>query len=363
VKADLVHPYLRFRILLARHAVARLAARLRSSAEILALVLGPAIVGLLAFAAMPAMLAAAKPLPFALPLLALHGIAMSLPFILLRPQVLPAHAQPWLAGLPVAPRLRLQASIAVALFLAAPLALAYAASLAIWLGQRPDWISPARAAGGTVFSFLLTWACGAWLLARGARAIPPRRAPAASSRVRAAWEDKTAGGHGLLWRRLFWLPLWRNGSHAGPRQAALLAASWGASLAWMLGPAGLPRPAGAILASVLLVLLAHDADTIVRGQAARLAPLAAGWPLRFTQLAWCARALAQAPAVLALGVLASAGLAMQAWHGTAGKLYLAVAWIVPPLLAATPPFTPRGRMALVAMSIVVLCALGSKVWN
>jgi hypothetical protein len=367
----LAHPYVRFRILLARHGVARLAARLRGSAEIVALVLGPALIGLLAFAAMPAMLAAAHPLPLALPLLILHGIVMSVPVLLLRPQVLPAHALPWMAGLPVTPRLLLRASVLVAALLAAPLALAYAASLAIWLTQQPAWISPARAVGGTVLSFLLTWTGAACLLARGAHGpLPSRRPPASSAAARlASWESKarTAPGRGLLWRRLFWLPLWRNGSHAGPRQALLLAASLGAILTWMLGPAWLafcPRqPAGAVLSSALLVLLAYDADNTVRSQVARLAPIAAGWPLRFTRLAWRARAIALAPALLAVSVLSAAGLAAQAWHGTAGRLHLALAWGIPPLLAATPPFTPRGRMALLAFSITMLCATGSKIWN
>jgi hypothetical protein len=370
-KAALAHPYLRFRIRLARHGVARLAARLRGSAEIAAMVLGPALIGLLAFAAMPAMLAASRPFPLALPLLILHGIAMSLPILLLRPQVLPAHALPWMAGLPVAPRLLLRASVLVAALLAAPLALAYVASLAIWLAQRPAWISPARAIGGTVLSFLLTWACGAWLLARGVRApLPPRRPPASSAAAgQAAWESRAraAPGHGFLWRRLFWQAQWRNGSHAGPRQALLLVASLVAMLAWMLGPAWLPfyprSPTGAILSSVLLALLAHDADNTVRTQIARLAPIAAGWPLDFARLARRARAMALAPAVLAVSVLSAAGLAAQAWHGTAGRLYLALAWLTPPLLLATPPFTPRGRMALLAFSIIMLCATGSKIWN
>jgi hypothetical protein len=361
----MAHPYIRFRILLARHAVAQLAVRLRSSAEIAVLLLGPATVGLVAFAAMPAMLAASRPWTLALPLLVLHGLAMGLPFLLLRPQVLPPHTLAWLAGLPVAPRLQRQAAMLVAALLAAPLALAYAASLAIWLGQHPDWISPARAAGGTVFSFLLSWSCGAWLLARAARMpAPSRRAPAlTAAAAQAVWETRTASGHGMLWRRLFWLPLWRHGSQAGPRQAALLAAGLGAIVAWMLGPAWLPRVAGAIAVSILFVLLVHDADTTVRTQVARLAPVAAGWPLRFTRLVWGARAVAQAPALLALSVLSVTGLALQAWRGGAGKLYLTLAWLIPPLLAATPPFTPRGRMALVGLAIMLLCAVGSKVGN
>jgi len=164
-------------------------------------------------------------------------------------------------------------------------------------------------------------------------------------------------------RRLFWLPLWRKGSHAGPRQAALLAAGLGAIAIWMLGPAWLPRVAGAIAVSVLFVLLVHDADTTVRMQVARLAPVAAGWPLRFDRLAWGARAVAQAPALLALSVLSVSGLALQAWRSGAGQLYLALACLTPPLLAATPPFTPRGRMALAGLAIMLLCAVGSKVWN
>ncbi len=363
----MVHPYLRFRILLARHAVARLAARLRSSAEIAALVLGPAVVGLVAFAAMPPMLAASNPWPLALPLLVLHGAAMSLPILLLRPSVLPAHAQTWLAGLPVAPRLLRQAALLVAALLASPLALAYAASLAIWIGQRPGWIAPGRAAAGTLLSFLLTWICAAWLLARGAhgpRGVQARRRPrsAAASRP-ACWDSTRTAGPGLLWRRLFWLPLWREGSQAGWRQAALLAAGLGATCAWMAGPAWLPRPLGAIVASVLLALLVHDADTTVRSQLARLAPVAAGWPLHFTALARRARAAAQAPSLLALGVLSAAGVAAHAWAGTAGRLYLSLAWLTLPLLAATPPFTPRGRMALLALCIMLLCATGSTIWN
>jgi hypothetical protein len=216
----LAHPYLRFRILLARHGVARLAARLRGSAEIAAMVLGPAVIGLIAFAAMPAMLAASHPLPLALPLLILHGIAMSLPILLLRPQVLPAHALPWMAGLPVAPRQLLQASMLVAALLAAPLALAYVASLAIWLTQRPAWISPARAAGGTALSFLLTWACGAWLLARGVRApLPPGKRPGKAVRgprpamascgtACSGWRSGARAATRGRARRCCWQPAW-----------------------------------------------------------------------------------------------------------------------------------------------------------
>jgi hypothetical protein len=143
----LVHTYTRFRIKLTLRALAQLLARLRSSGEIALLALGPASLGLLACAALPPIYAASLPLPQALALLAMHGVVMSLPIALLRPRILPPHVLQWLYPLPVPPRLQLAASLAVAGLLALPLALAYAASLAIWLGQhqRPEWIMPARA--------------------------------------------------------------------------------------------------------------------------------------------------------------------------------------------------------------------------
>jgi hypothetical protein len=67
--------------------------------------------------------------------------------------------------------------------------------------------------------------------------------------------------------------------------------------------------------------------------------------------------LGVAPALAALTVI---GAGVRAWHGTAGHLYLALAWAVPPLLVLTPPFTTRGRTALVAFAIMLLCAIGSR---
>jgi hypothetical protein len=42
---------------------------------------------------------------------------------------------------------------------------------------------------------------------------------------------------------------------------------------------------------------------------------------------------------------------------------LSLAWATLPLLAATPAFTPRGRVALLAFAIMLLCATGSTIWN
>jgi hypothetical protein len=358
----MTHPYIRFRVRLARHAVAQLASRLRSSAEIAMFVLGPPILGLIAFAALPPMLAASEPLPLALPLLCLHGVAMSGPVVLLRSRVVPVHVRAWLYPLPVPSWLLLRASAAVAALLTGPLALAYAASLAVWLYQRPGWLMPPRAVAGTVLSFVLTWTCATFLLVRGA-GLPQRekRAPADAA---AAGTHPPAPRTGwlYLWRQLFWLPLWR-GNVAGAHQCALLAAAVGAGALWMMGPQALPRVAGAILTSIALVLLAHEADQALRTQQARVRVLAAGWPIDVAALGRRARAMALLSMTPALALLTAIGAAAGAWRSTAGHLYLALAWGVPPVLMLTPPFTARGRMALVAFAIVLLCATGSKLWD
>jgi hypothetical protein len=249
----------------------------------------------------------------------------------------------------------------VAALLAAPLALAYAASLAIWLYQRPDWLLPARAVAGTVLSFLLTWACATALLVHGA-GLPPRarRTPQEAAADTHPATSRTGGFY--LWHRLFWLPLWRRSS-AGVRQCALAAATAGAAALWMMGPQAMPRVAGAIVTSILLVLLAHEADQALRAQLARVRVLAATWPIDTAALARRARAMTLLTMTPALAAMTAIGAAAGAWHGTAGHLYLALAWGVAPVLMLTPPFTARGRMALVAFAIVLLCAFGSKLWD
>lgn len=354
----MTHPYIRFRLRLARHAVAQLAARLQSSAEILLIVLGPAVAGLLAFAALPAMLAASRPLPLAFPLLLSHGAAMSLPMLLLRPRIVPADVRDWLHPLPVPPRLERQACSAVAALLLAPLALAYAASLAIWIYQAPAWLHPVRAVAATLLSFLFTWLCAAWILARAGGPPHGARKPAAVAAA-AVYIASPRQGWFYLWRQLFWLPLWRQGALAGLRQAALLLAACIAFPAWMAGPSFMPRALGAVFASVLLVLLVHEADTQLRTQAGRVCAAAAAWPLSAGKLVWHARALLLLGFACVLLVVAGGG----AWHGRAAHLWLLLAGATPPLLVLTPPFTARGRMALVASCIVVLCAVGSKVWS
>jgi hypothetical protein len=360
----LVHAYVKFRIRLARHALLAFAASFKSSAEIALLVFGPVLIGLFALIALPPMAASSLP-PFqSIPLLLAHGLVMSLPMALLRKRVLPRDVVRWLHPLPIPRRAALAADALVAGMLAGPLALAYLASAAIWLEQRPDWLQPGRALLATLFSFLVTWAGSAAFLRLRARGPRPSRRlhrprAAAPAYTSGQWRPRAV----FLWHRLFWLPFWRGDNVIGWQQSALLLGALGSALAWLMAPAGIARGVLGLASSALLVLLADRGDKAVREQAAVLRPVMAAWPLERRGLELCARAFSLAPVALVLALLFGAGRAAGLWGHTAGRVYLALAMLAPVLLVAIPRFNPRGRVGLVVASIVILTAVGSELWN
>jgi hypothetical protein len=101
----------------------------------------------------------------------------------------------------------------------------------------------------------------------------------------------------------------------------------------------------------------------LRTQLARVRGPVAAWPIDAAALTRHARVMTLLTMAPTPAALTAIGTAAGAWHGTAGHLYLALAWGVGPVLTLTPPFTARGRMALVAFAIVLLCAFGSKLWD
>lgn len=348
-----MHPYVRFRINLARHGLAQIAATMRGSLEITILAAGPLIFGLIAGAALPPVLAANRPLIEALPLLVLHALVLTLPAWLLRHHLLPDAARNMLHALPVPPRARLQADALVAAMVIAPLALAYTASLTILLWQQPGWMHGGAGATATVLSCVLTWLGTTLLLDRRgrhtvARSTRPRNieiSPYSAPRWHTA----------LLWRRLFWAPAWR-GTGTGLRQSLLLAASCVSAACWMHPVPGIPPAMLGLSTSVLLVLLAHLGDQATRAQIAVLHPLMTGWPTALPTFETRVRALTLAPSLLVCAVLLTCGIGAH----LAGRIYLGLSLLAPALLVALPATTPRTRIAWVAAAILILTAIGSE---
>lgn len=396
----MVHPYLQFRLRMARHGLRQFLASLANSLEITLLGFGPVLLGLAAAIALPGMLAVTLDWLAMLAILAAQALFAALPAVLLRQRLHPADAVAWARPLPVPPALGWAADALAAGLIAGPLTGLYAVSACIWLFQWPDWLRPVapQAIAATVLSLLLGWALATLALARRrlrpALGLPffPFRAttlpagPAAAAPGSAGTAHAGAGAPAAgytpralrplllaLWHRLFWLPFWRAENRVGVQQCLLLASALGCTAAWLLGPGlGLPLPGAAMggLASAMLVLLTDRGDKAVREQAALLRPVLAPWPLDAAPLLLCARLFALLPATavlaafaaLAFGAPGAATASATAAAGPSPKaalVWLATAGTACGAIVALN-LGPRGRVVLVVLSILILTAIGSE---
>lgn len=359
-------PYIALRLRLAHHALLQFAASLASSMEILVFLAGPVLLGLLSVIALPGFLAANQPWPAALGIIVTQTVLTCLPAWLLRKRLLPAHTAAWLRQLPLPPRLRWQADIAVAGMLMLPLGLAYAVSAAVWLLQSPPWLHPVAAPGmaATLAAWLLAWLLTTLIVAQRLRA--PRPAQKARPPTMTAYVPQRPRWSTLfLWRQLFWLPFWRNENVIGLQQSVLLATAGASMLAWLLRAPLLPAPLLGLLASASLVIVTDRGDKAVREQIAVLRPVLNAWPLASTALTRLACAASLLPA---FAVLLSAGVLLYAIDPDAlqqrvTRVYALTAGAALLAIVGLPRLTARGRVALVVFSILTLSAIGSELWN
>jgi hypothetical protein len=353
--------YVSFRIRLARHALMELAASLRGSGQILVVLFAPVLVGLLALAALPPLYAATLPFPSACGLVLAHALVMASPVLLLRQRLMPAAVVEWLRALPVTPRVRLSADAMVAWQVARPVAALYASSLAIWIGQRPKWIDPAAGILMTLVSFALTLVGIALMLAVRTRSTHARPRVV---RQPLPYVQPRVGVRPLFkWRRLYWHALWRTDGAPGMLLAALFFGAIACGWMWMHQLFALPAAGLALAHSILLVLLMDRSDKARRAQAQRLRPIAGAWPAMPATLERAAQCLGAVPGLLAVGSLWLLGSAGGAWQHTSGRWYLGLAILAQLVLAAVPVFSARGRVGTVALSMLILTAVGGEIWQ
>lgn len=206
----MVHPYLQFRLRMARYGLRQFLASLANSLEITLLGFGPVLIGLAAAIALPGMMAVTLGWPAMLAILAAQALFAALPTVLLRKRLHPADAVVWARPLPVPPALAWAADALSAGLIAGPLAGLYAVSAMIWLYQWPDWLRPVapQAIAATLLSLLLGWALATLALARRRlrAALPARR------RARAAAATQPP----RRWRPAPRLPRWRRATRRAP---------------------------------------------------------------------------------------------------------------------------------------------------
>jgi len=368
------YSYLFFRRRMARAALVQLIASVARSLEIVLLAFAPVMLGLLACIALPSLLAPTLPWWQALGLIAAQTLLVAAPVWLLRQRLHPLDVARWSRALPVAPRQQWQAEAAVAGLVVGPLALAYAASCAIWLYQWPDWLRPVAplALGATVLSLLLGWTLATVVLMRRARpgrpAAPRRPQPTSSSAPAATpYRAPTRAIPAALyyWRQLFWLPYWRGDSVVGIQQSCLLAGALLSVALWLWQAPSVPLVPPALWgasAALMLILLTDRGDKAVAEQIARLRPAVASWPLSMERLFRSAIVLTLLPGALVLACFAAlvfipnhAGIS----H-TVAVAWLCCAGLTQVAIVALRRLTVRGRVGLVVGAILVLTAIGSE---
>jgi hypothetical protein len=362
------HPYLRFRLRMARHALLQFAASLQSSLEIILLGFAPVILGLVACIALPGLLAATQPWPEAMALFAAQVLVASMPVWLLRKRLLPADVLTWSRPLPISPRRQWIADAAVAGMIVGPLTLAYAVSTAIWLYQWPDWLRPVapQALLLTVLSLLLAWTLSTWILARRSR-MPAARKPGSGGAAPASYVPR-APQRLLLpyyWRQLFWLPFWRAENVVGIQQTWLLTSALLSVGVWLWHPPLVPPALWGACAALTLMLLTDRGDKAVAEQITLLRPIAAGWPVRPERLFRCAMLFSLLPGlcVMALFALLTLGRAATGYSHTVALVWLGFAGPAQIAVFSLRRISVRGRVGLVIGAIIILTAIGSELWN
>ncbi|NGZ83167.1 hypothetical protein [Duganella aceris] len=375
--------YRRFRLRMAHHALLRFAASLQSSLEIVLLGFAPVMLGLIACIALPGLLAATRPWPQALALLAGQTLLASAPVWLLRKRLHPAEVLLWSRPLPITPRQRWAAEASVAGLIVGPLSLAYAVSTAIWLYQWPDWLRPAapQALLLTVLTLLLAWLLSTLMLARRAR-MPAARKPGRARAVATAYvprlprlprlpglpgrpDSPRRAPLGYYWRQLFWHPFWRAENLVGIQQTLLLCAALFSVALWLWRPPLVPPALWGACAALALMLLTDRGDKAVAEQIALLRPIVAGWPMRPERLFRCAMLFSLLPGLCVMACFALLTLVRAGAHysHTVAIVWLCCAAVAQLAVVSLRRLSARGRVGLVFGAILLLTAIGSELWN
>lgn len=367
------HPtiYVDFRLRLARFALTELVRTLKSSAPIMLGILGPALAALLAFISAPLFYAPKFELAIAIALTAAQSVVATLPILLLRNRLLPTDVVQWLRALPVPRLAQLWADALVVGLIMRPLSIAYAISAGIWLWEFPAWLQPVWQRGILLIasSLLCTWGLGVAVLYFRCR---PLRFPGGSlARSTSLRKVSLAPGRRfrstsfLLWYHLLWLPFWR-GRHArvGIRQTALFLTALAAMLGWMWPVFDLSRAVWGSASSILLVMLTALADTSLTRQMHLLQPTLATWPFEPRRIEIGRYLLTLLPGLFLLLTFTALVLLNGALvHPNVLALYIGATCLAHTLLVFFSQSASRGRVIMFAVSVFVLSAIGSELWN
>lgn len=342
-------PYRRLRIQLLLRCIARIRTRAGASLLLLAGLLGPALLGLIALTALPPLFAATLPPLPALGLLAAHATLLALPLWCLRAELLPPEVLAWQSALPLSRRERLASDALVVSAAFVPLLLLHALSLLIWLVRPPDWLAPI--AVRATLDALASLAAGAVL---ATLVLSMQSAPARPARRR----GRLGGPPALLpWQALLLRPLI---AQSGAGCAGLGAACLLASSLWLgKDPFHLPREIPAFTACALWMGLTLLIDARLVRILAGLQPIGAAWPLAWPRIEKGAKRGALLPILGFSAVCAALAGSIGFPQGRRLAVFAAASFVAHATICFQTRPGSRGRVAAAAIAVAALGVIAS----
>lgn len=373
-------PLTRFHLRQAVHGLYQFAESLKSSLEVILLAAGQVVLMALALLSWPVWLIAMRladgwPIGYGLLGLASYAALLSLPIFLLRKRLLPEDTARWLRALPVAPRARRRAHLAVAALFIGPLAIGFAASsVACWFELPGSHRVPGLALLLMALSLLLVLGFGTGILTLRQRALARRGRRAAlsqpSAQAAAPYRPQRPPNRLLQqWHQLFWLPFWRLENGIGLQQCLLFGASLLLFGLWLQPAPAFVRFLFGVGAGSMVLILTDQGAKAVQEQMTRILPHLRALPVAMWPLAWLARLFCLLPALLVLGgfALVLAGgvplLGRPAFHAGVAYWYLGVQVVGQIGLVAMAEVSAAARARLVILLMVLLSAIGSELWR
>jgi len=348
-----------------REVLRELLRSLKEALPIVAGVAGPIFVAsfaLLALAGVPPMKAPTLPWRSGVPLWAAQALLAAWPLWALRRRLLPEAWCVQLRCLPLAARALWVSDLLVSAAVLAPLAGLYVFSVAVFAVQRPAWWVHAWPAA--ILSLAASWAASCLL---GAAALAWQRRGVAVRTLRALQARSVASQlaqRPRAWVALLWTPWQRGALTPGLASVALgCGVALALALAWVGGfwPA-VPGAAWALTVCALLIALTERVQRAMEAHLEALAPWVAALPGR-GGLRWRSRLLVCAPMVLVGAAVLLLVVALRPWRGPPLAAFGLGLLAAPLAFNAVPAANREAHVVLWALSVGLLTALGSELWN
>jgi len=338
---------------------------LKEALPILVGVSGPIFVAsfaLLAWAGVPPMKAVTLPWRSGVALWLAQAVLAAWPLWALRRRLVPEAWCVQLRCLPLTARALAWSDVAVSAAVLAPLAALYALSVLVFALHRPAWWLQAMpwAIVSLAASWLASCLLGAAALAWQRRGVAVR----AHRAVRARPPEALLAARPGAFAALLWWPAWRDALTPGARSllAGVIAAT-ALALAWTQAWWPLvPGAAWASMFSALAIALTERLQRTLESHLAALEPWlatlpgAAGWR-------WQSRVLICAPMVAAGAVALGLVVASRPWRGLPLAAFALGLVAAPVALTSVPSSRREAHVALWAISVALLTAFGSELWD